>query len=641
MKSWKLYITFVCIIFIITGCNTLTDTDIVTDNTYTIYINGDIETRAEPFTKTNDLEEPEDENIIITNTLSSAQRETPMPGSFISGNYYGCFIIFDSSGRNVYTSATENILITNNNFSLKAQVPENTSGQLYLFVAKMATELPDGNKIRTIESLEKHWSAHQGLSQTDILPLCGNTLLNNNTGQLDIIMYHIGSKLTLQYKINSNANFIIDSVCLGNVSGRNYWLATSAGQASNTADIDRYAVKCKTQKEGFTFYFPENKQLTNSYIKSPKDKNKKNAPFKATYIELCGRQASNKKRMTLRIYPGMNMTSDFNIRRNGHYTVNLTINHLDPDDPRVTIENNNAPVLIFDILNVKNVNSFSYSGSPKHELINPTRVCIKEKNENIGKIISDITVNQKTITGNIKIKAGTNYYTLDYNYGGLGGGTEDNPYLIYNKAQFLKIPENLSAYYKQMEDIIYLGYHIPYGSEKHPFTGGYDGNHKQLSQVNMINIINSGLFGYTNNATLKNINLHITITLSNSSNRTGAIVASANNSNIENCYITGGIDISNPCNIIGGIVGSSFNSNITNNQFAGYIRVNTQTATYVGGITGYAENSYIADNDFTKVTTFSFLPTTSGGAIVGGSKNNHLRNNLFAPKYKETGILIQ
>ena len=82
------------------------------------------------------------------------------------------------------------------------------------------------------------------------------------------------------------------------------------------------------------FYLPENLQGVVSKITDQRDKNLQNAPDRATCILIEGDKDG--RAIYYRIYPGENNTSDFNIRRNRHYTINATIQGENILDTRVS-----------------------------------------------------------------------------------------------------------------------------------------------------------------------------------------------------------------------------------------------------------------------------------------------------------------
>jgi hypothetical protein len=84
---------------------------------------------------------------------------------------------------------------------------------------------------------------------------------------------------------------------------------------------------------GYTWYLPANLRGTNPSATTAKSKSL--APLAATYIELFVTDGIGN--LTIyHLYPGSNMSDDYNLRSNYHYTLNLTVNgtYIGDDDAR-------------------------------------------------------------------------------------------------------------------------------------------------------------------------------------------------------------------------------------------------------------------------------------------------------------------
>ena len=219
-------------------------------------------------------------------------------------------------------------------------------------------------------------------------------------------------------------------------------------------------------------------------------------------------------------------------------------------------------------------------------------------------------------------------YTMSF-YAGLfsgGDGTQADPYKIANARDFKNIAtycangygydptamisaaDFLDAYYQQTADINLNNATLtPIGSESAPFTGVYNG--QKLSNFATTNGNNSGLFGYAQNATIKDITVD-GATVSGTAN-VGAIVGVLAGGTVEGCtnksavtatgaenvggiigYISEKASISdchNTGNIggkkcVGGIVGRMDAGKVENSENRG--NVTTTTDTEAGGIAG-------------------------------------------------------
>ncbi|MCD7932137.1 MAG: DUF4906 domain-containing protein [Tannerellaceae bacterium] len=89
----------------------------------------------------------------------------------------------------------------------------------------------------------------------------------------------------------------------------------------------------------FIWYMPENLQGSKYNITDQTMKNKMYAHSHSTYIEITGEYTENgnpSQKVTIRVYPGENNTTDFNIYRNTSYPMKVNITNLDPSDGRIT-----------------------------------------------------------------------------------------------------------------------------------------------------------------------------------------------------------------------------------------------------------------------------------------------------------------
>lgn len=146
-----------------------------------------------------------------------------------------------------------------------------------------------------------------------------------------------------------------------------------------------------------------------------------------------------------------------------------------------------------------------------------------------------------------------------------GDGTMENPYQIATPEQLALLAEQTNngiggnAYYLLTEDLCLNGLEeyewIPIGGPENPFTGVFNGNEHSISDMYMTQQIYSGLFGFTEGAVIKNINIeeanipYEAYPIS----YIGLIVGHAKNTNIYNCN-TNGL-VGNCMESCGGLVG--------------------------------------------------------------------------------------
>ncbi len=183
-----------------------------------------------------------------------------------------------------------------------------------------------------------------------------------------------------------------------------------------------------------------------------------------------------------------------------------------------------------------------------------------------------------------------------------GDGSEENPYQIATPQQLALLAHITNdsvvepAYYILTDDIcLYndkiqwtpIGYEIYYQAYLKPFGGVFDGNGHCVYDMIIDNPernLPSGLFGYAENATIKNLQIDCS-SIKNNNYIAGLIVARARNSKIENCKtIYSNIEY---CQIAGGIVGGIENFNDDSTYIKNCVNeANLDSIYYGGGIVG-------------------------------------------------------
>ncbi len=150
------------------------------------------------------------------------------------------------------------------------------------------------------------------------------------------------------------------------------------------------------------------------------------------------------------------------------------------------------------------------------------------------------------------------------------------------------------------------------GTTSVKFTGVFDGNSYFISNLYIKRSTNfTGLFGYINGATIKNLGLLNCILTT--SNYAGGIAGGAINSTIENCYVFGTLTASNG-NVGGGLVGLLSASIIKQCYSNCTVTGNMNT----GGLVGIVDASSTVTNCFVTGTTKG---STNRGGIAGQHKS--------------------
>lgn len=186
-----------------------------------------------------------------------------------------------------------------------------------------------------------------------------------------------------------------------------------------------------------------------------------------------------------------------------------------------------------------------------------------------------------------------------------GSGTTSNPYVITSASQLATIGG--SGYYTLESDIDLSAYPswTGIGSQSYPFTGTFDGNGHKITGLELPgNGEDFGLFGYVQNATIKNVKVSINGsepaqngTLEN----TGALVGYAIQSTITGCSASGSIG-NGSGQFTGGLIGTISGGTLSNC----YSNVSVDDGYNIGGLVGeIGSNATITSS-------------TAAGAVTGG-----------------------
>lgn len=189
----------------------------------------------------------------------------------------------------------------------------------------------------------------------------------------------------------------------------------------------------------------------------------------------------------------------------------------------------------------------------------------------------------------------------------VGEGTFDDPYLITNEAQFIKISENLSGFYKLMNDITLVNNEVAIGDVDKPFSGTFDGNNYTITSTLEVDTNDpfdayvpylSPIFGkVSESGYIKNLNLvydeahMLNIVAENTS---GEFVG-FNEGLIENCSVVANMNMFTKGGTFGGFVGNNTGT-INSCSVKGniFLRSNYYYEYFVGGLAG--KNSGTIDN---------------------------------------------
>lgn len=211
------------------------------------------------------------------------------------------------------------------------------------------------------------------------------------------------------------------------------------------------------------------------------------------------------------------------------------------------------------------------------------------------------------------------------------GGSETEPKLIQTIDDFKNIKNDLTAYYKLMNDLDFENANFQNALGSSAFNGKFDGNGKTIKNLKMEALTTyTGLFGY-NKGTIKNLVIeNVTLNLKSSSQYIG-ILSGRNAGIIENVtlkdssfttvfsrtgeiFLGGLVGYSEPSSqikdtkvenltmsvttsgrtepYVGLLVGRAKASKISNVESSGTLTVNSSDSSYIGGLIGSLDNDY-------------------------------------------------
>lgn len=181
-----------------------------------------------------------------------------------------------------------------------------------------------------------------------------------------------------------------------------------------------------------------------------------------------------------------------------------------------------------------------------------------------------------------------------------GYGTSASPYTITTAAQLQNMNNSnvvSQSYYYNLSNNLDLTdvTWTPIGNSTTKFTGTFDGLNHTIDRlvINRLSTDNIGLFGYTNNATIKNIG--ITNADIKGGGEVGTIIGRSTNSSLLNSYASG-VLVGNGGADIGGLVGYNENSSVDGSNSSVAVTGTISVGGLVGSSHGAISNSYSTGN---------------------------------------------
>ncbi|MEN6307421.1 MAG: GLUG motif-containing protein [Anaerohalosphaeraceae bacterium] len=216
-----------------------------------------------------------------------------------------------------------------------------------------------------------------------------------------------------------------------------------------------------------------------------------------------------------------------------------------------------------------------------------------------------------------------------------GTGSSGDPYLVSTAAELNSIGSSTTywaSYFKLIANIDMSGYtgtsYNIIGSTSTHFTGGFNGNGYIISNLTYTGtgVSYVGMFGYTENAYIQNIQLtNINISSSNGSNIGGLIGYQYYGTTTINCYTSGSVSGGTA---VGGLVGNQYGNSadiITNCYSTASV---SGTSSRIGGLVGIASGTVRYSYSTGTVTSNSGTTAYIGGFI--GDQYYAIVNECYA-----------
>ena len=187
---------------------------------------------------------------------------------------------------------------------------------------------------KNIRNLSDMYNPGNGTGTGDLF-MSGEVPVQHDTEKLDCQLYRNIAKLTLKLTNAVESGVKIVSVQLRNVPDRLFYadrLYEDAPAPSPTLEesgfldlpVEECALAPGSAEKTLVYYLPRNCRGTNgATLESQKNVD---APNYATFLEIMAEDAKAGTPLRYRFYLGGNMTNDFNVKSNHHYTLPITIN---------------------------------------------------------------------------------------------------------------------------------------------------------------------------------------------------------------------------------------------------------------------------------------------------------------------------
>ena len=226
------------------------------------------------------------------------------------------------------------------------------------------------------------------------------------------------------------------------------------------------------------------------------------------------------------------------------------------------------------------------------------------------------------------------------------GDSPDNPIIIRTATELDNVRNGLDRYYRLGNDIDLTAYLAPGGAGHAKwgtagwlpignsiyntdtglyvghFIGSFDGNGHKITGlwIDRSTMNGVGLFGYIENADIRNLGVNITGTGVKGHNYVGGLAGYQINGTITNSYTTGNVTGTN--DLVGGLVGTYTVTNTNTSSIVNsYTTGNVSGRDIVGGLVGLFQGFYSASSIANSYATGNVSGGNNVGGLVGWQMN--------------------
>lgn len=237
--------------------------------------------------------------------------------------------------------------MADNTVNIKLKKSQN-GAQSHVWFVTNSGDLDAGGEIATEKVLKEHVLAYSsgetGLPSSNLCGMSGyweGVVKEGGVENITVELTRLVAKITFIYAIGGDGfSFTPSSVRLNSVPDKSQVTAPTA-QLSSDVSYKTYSGTADAGGATMYWYLPENMAGTASgknFVDSEKEKIGKGVT-NATYIELTGTSVQSGvtyEGVKFRFYPGGNK-NNYDIIRNSHYTMSVTLVGIDISDQRITV----------------------------------------------------------------------------------------------------------------------------------------------------------------------------------------------------------------------------------------------------------------------------------------------------------------